>query len=331
MQSEKKKFQENPVQGKGFPKEPAVDRNQSKEYKEMRSKLYAAKVEEVLGIWRENLIPFLRCLKDENVNVRMNAKIVFDRIHDEAVKLIIEELKKSWNREFWVIVSDALGERILDRPDYDWEPAALALNRGLRINNSDVYEHASAALMNLGGKAIPIFIEDLRASKERMRWRAATILGKMAERHPEYEWGAAAVELVCSLSDDEKWVREEACKAIGRIGKRALDGLKDGLKRGSPASRKHFMEAFGLVGDVSEFGILLEAVNDGEKDVRSGAFAALSKIAERYPHEVAAYVAGLINGNMGDELIEINLRNGRVIDALHTAMMVCGVKMREGE
>ncbi|NYZ60390.1 HEAT repeat domain-containing protein [Candidatus Micrarchaeota archaeon] len=330
MKSEKKKPQENPLQGKEFPKEPAVEGKQSAEYKNIRSKLYAAEVEEVLGIWKENLIPFLRCLKDENINVRMNAKIVFDRIHDEAVRFIIGELQKN-NEEFWVVASDALGERALDQPEYDWGPAALTLNRAMRINNSRMHEHASDALVNMGRHAVPILTEDLRSSKNRARWRAATALGKIAENHPEYDWSATACELVISLSDDEEWARQEACKALGKMGKYALEELKKGMKMGSPISRKYFMEAFGLVGDVSAFRILLEAVNDGDNAVRSHAVISLSSIAERNPKEAAAIVTDLINGRMGDELIEISQKNDRIIKALNNVMVVCGVRMRDGE
>jgi len=330
MQNEKKKLENVPVQGKGFPKEPAVDRNQSKEYKEMRSKLYAAKVEEVLGIWKENLIPFLKCLKDENINVSMNAKIVFDRIHNEAIRFIIGELQKN-EKEFWVVASDALGERALDRPEYDWGPAALALNRAMRINNSKMHEHASDALVKMGRHAVPILIESLGSSKDRARWRAATALGKIAEKHPEHDWSAVACELVRSLSDDEEWVRQEACKAIGKIGKPALEELKKGMKKGNPDSRKYFMEAFDLVGDVSIFGILLDAVNDWDNAVRVSALISLSTIAERDPKEAASFVIDLINGKMGDELIEISERNDRIIKALNNVMVVCRVKMREGE
>ena len=51
-----------------------------------------------------------------------------------------------------------------------------------------------------------------------MRWRAAEAIGKIAEKHPEYDWEAVVPYLTAALKDEDSDVRWRAAKALEKIG-----------------------------------------------------------------------------------------------------------------
>ena len=172
-------------------------------------------------------------------------------------------------------------------------PAALSLRRlaamdgglvrslaaPLREADRDRRARAARNLGKLGPAAAPAvddLVRVLEDPEENVRAEAVIALGRIAS-------AAAVPALVDRLRRDNGWVREEAARALGRIGpsaRAAVPDLMHALRRDDPPVRRQAARALGRLGSEAALAIpaLKEALRDAEESVQAEAGKALESL-----------------------------------------------------
>jgi HEAT repeat protein len=141
---------------------------------------------------------------------------------------------------------------------------------------------AARSLGKLGpvsAEAAPELVRATGDGDENVRAEAVIALGKI-------EAAAAVPALIERLRRDGGWVREEAARALGRIGPRARDAVPDlmhALQRDEAAVRRQAARALGRLGPEAALAApaLRAALEDAEEPVREEAKKALETLDGR--------------------------------------------------
>lgn len=336
--SEVKKPENGPVQGKGFPKEPLGDWDNSMRYERVENLLRAGKMNKLekigipavkglmrafeepglriaasdaLGIiagrypasdWSSSVEFFLKASEDADKHVRANAIACTLRIalaHPDydwssAIPLLMLGFGMESPIDFDVA---KLFRRISEaHPEYDLGEAVSRL--AMMVEKRHIgWEDAIVAMGNIGDVSAVPALEKASAYSRDVQKAAAEALGKIVERHPEYDWGRTAMALISFGSFDEGILLEVNATLL-KMGPKAVCAL-------------------------------VEALGGENVLVRQRAFHSLGKMVESRPKEVALEVVGLVNGKFGDRLLEINSSNERMVKGLHELMLKCGEAMKD--
>jgi len=333
MQRETKKPQEGPVLGK-FPREPLGDN--SMRYERVEELLRAGKTAKLLKVGIPAVNGLVKAF--ENPELRKTAS--------ETLRGIVEAHPKSdWETrvEFFLkayrdgdapVRENALAcilRIALAHPSYDWSSAipllmlafgmkapidfdAAKLFRGISEAHPEYglgeavfylsmmvekrhigWEDAIVAMGGIGDvSAVPALEKASRYSLD-MQKAAAEALGKIADRHPEHDWGRTAKTLI-SFGSLAEGILPEVSAALLKMGPKAVRAL-------------------------------VEALGEENVLIRQRALDALANMMESCPKELVLEIIGMVNGEFGDKLLEINSANERMVQGLHKLLLRCGEAM----
>ena len=186
------------------------------------------------------------CLADPQTGVQEAASAILAAVGDDRV---LAPLIASLDNRNWIVrmhAARALG-RIKD------PGSVMPLIPLLQDRVKAVREEATTTLASIGEEAVPPLLEALTHAEWLVRLHTVEALGKM--RSP------AAVEPLLSLlfNDPDSAVREDAIRALGRIGDaRALEFLEIAMKE--PGLRPVAVEAMGEIGDRRAVTVLIKVL-----------------------------------------------------------------------
>ena len=239
------------------------------------------------------VVPLIAALWDKEWKVRRRVAWALGQIRDErAVQHLVNALgdKKEEVRQEALGALKAIGE-----------PAVMLLTRTLSDPREHRRELATMALGSIGASAIQPLISTLgtkgQAGEEAMRVLVnigslaveplVAALGdarsytytrrKVAETLGLIGGERATESLIAALGDADEAVRQEAIKALVRIGTSAVEPLVMALTDTRPGMRDGVVEALGQVGKPAMAG-LLQALGDERRGLRQGAAQALKKL-----------------------------------------------------
>ena len=160
--------------------------------------------------------------------------------------------------------------------------AALYADPGRRVSPGFVYE----ALVAVGG-AEPVFVDGLRSPDERVRvvscFGVARVLSADGAR--------SALEPM--LVDPAAPVRAAACLSLGRVGSGQVPpALAEAVHDAEPNVRREAAAALGAFDDPGTVGVLLEALEDPDREVALRAGESLVRLS-RLPNAHAAAEASI--------------------------------------
>ncbi|NYZ60387.1 HEAT repeat domain-containing protein [Candidatus Micrarchaeota archaeon] len=179
-------------------------------------------------------------------------------------------------------------------PEYDLGKAVFHLAMMVEKRHYG-WEDAIVAMGNIGDVSAVPALEKVSGYSWNVQKAAAEALGKIVERHPEYDWGRTARALISFGSFDEG-ILLEVSAALLKMGPKAVRAL-------------------------------VEALGDENVLMRERALHALANMVESRPREVALEIVGMVNGNFGDRLLEIHSSNERMVQGLHHLLLKCGEAM----
>jgi len=143
----------------------------------------------------------------------------------------------------------------------------------------------------------------------------------------------AIPELIGCLSSE---LKEKAAEALVRIGKpaaiiRRLKFMEEWIPRdrNAAAAEAEKMMVAGVLARIGKDAVpaLVEALGDSNETVRHYAVEVLGNIAKKYPEEVAYAIIHFVNGDAGDELLEINSSNDWIANKINEILLECGEAM----
>lgn len=215
-------------------------------------------------------------LRDQNLEVRRMVVWALGQIEDaKAVAPLAQVLRTDADAELRERAAWALGQ-IEDATGLD------ALGAALRDQSLEVRRMVVWAMGQIeDARSAPLLIPALRDSDVEVRRQVAWALGQI--QNP-----SAVDALVAALRDTDPKVRAMAAWALGEIqNARAADGLAAALKDENVDVRKNAAWALGELDNLSAAPpTLIEALSDGDRNVRLAAAHAVSEIQD--PAAVAA-------------------------------------------
>jgi HEAT repeat protein len=260
--------------------------------------------------------PLIQALRDWDSDVRVAACRALGEIGDgQAVPPLIQALR-DWDSDVRAAACEALVKI--------GAPAVPHLIQALRDWNSDVRIAVRRALGEIGdGQAVPPLIQALRDWDSDVRVAACRALGEIGD-------GQAVPPLIQALGDWDSDVRVAACRALGEIGDRqAVPALSVWAHAGERVAQAALQqmgqaplplpEAVAQVVAQGSWGVLvralpheavraavvelgtpavpplIQALGDGDRDVRVAACRALGEIGDR--QAVPPLIQALGDGN----------------------------------
>jgi HEAT repeat protein len=185
--------------------------------------------------------PLMAALTDSDIEVRKQTAWALHEIGDSRVEPLITILKNAPKR---LIFDSMKGE-------------------------AGVYFGAIEALIQIGPPAVPSLIATLR--KSNIRRVSAEILGCIKD--------VRAVEpLITALGDEDRYVREEAAKALAKTGSPSVEPLIAEFKNSKREVRKSSAQTLAIIRDPRAIEPLNQLLQDSDGDVREAASAALKAL-----------------------------------------------------
>ena len=257
------------------------------------------------------LAPLTLSLSDADPRVSLAAAESLARLQDpRATRVLIDSLSSAdWrvrSRATQVLARIA-GEGMLDQ-------AVAPLTIALADRDPVVRYYAAEALVGIGAKAVPSLIQALYSRRQSDCDRAARVLwniggpsvdpllGVLQDRNATPEMRTASASalgmigdpraikgLALLLRDERYFVREQASRALGRIGEPAVDLLLDMANSSTPTTREAAVAALGSTGSKRAINKVVEALSDSNANVRSAAVRSLGESASEIavPHLMA--------------------------------------------
>lgn len=257
------------------------------------------------------LAPLTLSLSDTDSRVSLAAAESLARLQDpRATRVLIDSLSSSdWrvrSRATQVLARIA-GQGMLDQ-------AVAPLTIALADRDPVVRYYAAEALVGIGAKAVPSLIQALYSHRQSDCDRAARVLwniggpavdpllGVLQDRAATAEMRTASASalgmigdpraikgLALLLRDERYFVREQASRALGRIGEPAVDLLLDMANSSTPATREAAVAALGSTGSKRAINKVVEALSDSNANVRSAAVRSLGESSSEIavPHLMA--------------------------------------------
>lgn len=247
------------------------------------------------------LAPLTLSLNDGDPRVSLAAAESLARLQDpRATRVLIDSLSSvDWrvrSRATQVLARIA-SEGMLDQ-------AVGPLTLALADKDPVVRYYAAEALVGIGAKAIPSLIQALRSHRQSDCDRAARVLwniggpavdpllGVLQDRTATPEMRTASASalgmigdprairgLSLLLKDERYFVREQASRALGRIGEPAVALLLEMANSSTPATREAAVAALGNTGSKHAIDKVVEALSDSNANVRSAAVRSLGESA----------------------------------------------------
>jgi len=278
---------------------------------------------------------------------------------DVQVLWAYEEIKSLLSDEEYTIRREAafaVGRMAMENPGDGRLAEAPNLLAGMLGDVRDeVADSAFRILVKMGAMAVPALAEALGKDDTKIISKAIEALKMIADAGNAGDLGVAVSALAGCLRHGDINVRRSAAHAL--LGMVELDSLgaedkalclllldrKDNIAgMGSPAvptliaalqdkdadMRAGAAMLLGKIVDLSAALPLLTALGDEKREVGFGALKALYAIAIVHPKEVASIIAGYVNGDGGDELLEINERNDWKAHAISQILLKCGEGMQ---
>jgi HEAT repeat protein/nicotinamide riboside kinase len=237
------------------------------------------------------VVPLIAALWDKEWKVRRRVAWALGRMRDErAVQHLIRALGDG---------KEEVCQEAVEALKAIGEPAMMPLIRTLSDPRKQVREMATMALSRIGAPAIRPLILTLgnkgQAGEEAMRVLVdignlaveplvvalgdarSDIRRKVAETLGLIGGGRATASLIGILGDTDEAVRQEAIKALARIGTPAVGPLIKALTDARPEIRDGAVEALRQVGKPAIEG-LLQALGDERRELRQGVAQALQKL-----------------------------------------------------
>jgi HEAT repeat protein len=148
----------------------------------------------------------------------------------------------------------------------------LLINRLFTAKSGEPHAPVVHELAKLGDTAIEKLINSLSNPDERVRKRAARILGELGSN-------VAVDPLIKKLEDPNERVRTNAAKALYKIGdKRAINSLVNRLNDPCPHVRGASLEALGKLGNPSLIKKLVPMLDDPDDRVKHDAIKSLTRL-----------------------------------------------------
>jgi HEAT repeat protein len=249
------------------------------------------------------LSPLTLLLTDGDSRVSLAAAESLARLQDpRATRVLIDSLLSAdWrvrSRATQVLARIA-GEGMLDS-------AVGPLTIALADKDPVVRYYAAEALVGIGAKAIPSLIQALRSHRQSDCDRAARVLwsigpaavdpllGVLQDRTATPEMRTASASalgmigdprairgLALLLRDERYFVREQASRALGRIGEPAVSLLLEMANSSTPTTREAAVAALGNTGSKHAIEKVIEALSDSNANVRSAAVRSLGESASQ--------------------------------------------------
>ncbi|NYZ60393.1 HEAT repeat domain-containing protein [Candidatus Micrarchaeota archaeon] len=172
---------------------------------------------------------------------------------------------------------------------------------------------------------------------------AAAIVAKIAFKHPEYDWSPVVPLMIEDVRNGGAGDRTRAINALGNMEEvSAVPAIVEALEKeigSGPLGAAVRVEAVKALAKIAErhpecnfvdaIPAILDALVDENLDVRGHAGALMKRMAERHPKEVASKIIELVNGRLGDELKEVNSRNGALAAVINKILLKCGKAMED--
>jgi HEAT repeat protein len=157
------------------------------------------------------------------------------------------------------------------------DPRAAALLCGcLGHFAPQVRESAQAALIQIGGDAVPELCRHLHHHNAEVRWRSATAIGAIGDAGLE-----GVAECLCIRLGDDSWqVRNAASEALAGMGPTAVDVLCTSLGVGRGPARWWIADTLGALEDREAVQPLLQAIRDPDPVLRRQCCLALARIGD---------------------------------------------------
>lgn len=277
---------------------------------------YAARALGILGD-KSAVAPLIDCLRDEDIDVCVDAAEALGRINDlRALPSLIESLENDSSGEVCTAVAESLGRLgcdqaekaltriILERPErLEWDPdwdvwwdVQLAAVKALGIfgnesgvepllaiiddeGHQDIESELLTTLARIPGKGVECLINRMQDTEKRRqcRWRAAKALGKT--NAPE-----ATKALGRALQDKLPEVRGEAALALAEQGaQRYLSAILLLLRDENEGVRKDALQAACKLAEIESGATelpeeLLTLINDPSTQIRSTLFDLLATL-----------------------------------------------------
>jgi HEAT repeat protein len=245
------------------------------------------------------LAPLTLLLSDGDPRVSLAAAESLARLQDpRATRVLIDSLSSA----DWRVRSRATQVLARIAGDGKLDQAVGPLTGALSDRDPVVRYYAAEALVGIGAKAVPSLIEALHSHRQSDCDRAARVLWNIGgpavdpllavlqdrTATPEMRTAAASAlgmigdpraikGLALLLRDERYFVREQASRALGRIGEPAVDLLLEMASSSTPATREGAVEALGSTGSKRAIDKVVEALTDSNANVRSAAVRSLGE------------------------------------------------------
>lgn len=210
--------------------------------------------------------PLIPLLDDPEVGVRWKAAEALGKLGTPAVEPLAANLRIGSVDARWM-AAVALGEI--------GDPRAIpALMGALDDDDAYVRSRAALALAAIGEPARAEVIAVLSSGNERVRRGAVIALGKLGEE-------GSITALIEALRDPDGEVRQQACVALGDIGKPAVSPLIGVLRTENELLLRGAITALGLVGKPAIPALAMALRHEGDLRASVGAVRALAEINDR--------------------------------------------------
>lgn len=159
--------------------------------------------------------------------------------------------------------------------DQDVEAKYYALMDNLRSFEHGEPSEISAQIISLGDKVVPLLVMEL-SNRDFVFRRifAARLLGMLGNQ-------TAVNALIGSVKQD-RWVRDEAVKALGRLkNPKATKVLHRAYRRGNIHTKLLCIWAMGQIGSQKSFGLLQNITYDQDKKLSAAAIISLLRVRDR--------------------------------------------------
>jgi len=167
-------------------------------------------------------------------------------------------------------------ETVRDAPDLaETERTQLAaLDLMSTMGGWSKKEEAEKAQMlaNLGRDVTDLLLISVGSPNRRFRRGVVSALAILADER-------ALDLLIRALGDEYSKVQRRAVQGLIRIGEKAIPSLIEAAASDQPSMRKHAVNCLGYIGGARAKAVLLEALNDGDEDLRNQALRALKRMA----------------------------------------------------
>jgi len=129
------------------------------------------------------------------------------------------------------------------------------------------------AIESIGTMAVDTLLEALHDSEGTVRRFAATLLGRIGESH-------AIEPLSMALYDTHFEVGQAAAESLARFGPIGLKKLAEALQHPEAWLRQHAIAGLTLSGDKRIVPVILDMLNDPEREVQKQAIQSLGKLKD---------------------------------------------------